>query len=273
LPAYVAYAGTKDLTPEQDAQYKAIPEAALGPIQQRSVLYDIEDPRLTPFACANCHSIGRPAEDGSVGRCQKCHLRHAFSLEQARKPETCNNCHIGPDHPQWEIYFESAHGIAYSTSGDTWNWEAEPGERLTWYSFAPISDRRPTWEDNKVRMQDVCRACHNQEFLDSFYNGADQAVAAVNDYVKQSDQIMAPLKDQGLISQQPFSEPIQFTYYKLWHHWGRTAKFGTWMQGPDYVQWHGVFEILSDLADLREMVDDKLNAAGVAAPTPTPGAP
>jgi hypothetical protein len=42
-----------------------------------------------------------------VGQCQKCHLRHEFSLEQARKPETCNACHIGPDHPQWEIYQES----------------------------------------------------------------------------------------------------------------------------------------------------------------------
>jgi hypothetical protein len=300
LPAYVAYAGVKDLTPEQDAQYKAIPEAALGPIQQRSVLYEIEDPRLTPFACANCHSIGRPAEDGSVGRCQKCHLRHEFSLEQARKPETCNNCHIGPDHPQWEIYFESPHGIAYSTSGDKWNWEAEPGtlsvndfpaptcatchisgfgasgtthdvgERLTWYLFAPISDRRPAWQDNIVRMQNVCRVCHNQKFLDDFYYGADQAVAAVNDYVKQSDAIMAPLKDKGLLTKAPFDEPIDFTYYKLWHHWGRTAKFGTWMQGPDYVQWHGVFEVLSDLADLRKMVDEKLNAAGAAAPAPTP---
>jgi len=300
LPAYVAYAGVKDLTAEQDAQYKAIPEAALGPIQQRSVLYDLEDPRLTPFACVNCHSIGRPAEDGSVGRCQKCHLRHEFSLEQARKPETCNNCHIGPDHPQWEIYFESPHGIAYSTSGDKWNWEAEPGtltvndfpaptcaichisgfgasgtthdvgERLTWYLFAPISDRRPAWQDNKVRMQNVCRTCHNQKFLDDFYNGADQAVAAVNDYVKQSDSIMAPLKDQGLLTKAPFDEPIDFTYYKLWHHWGRTAKFGTWMQGPDYVQWHGVFEVLSDLADLRKMVEEKLTAAGLAAPAPTP---
>ena len=300
LPAYVAYAGVKDLTAEQDAQYKAIPEAALGPIQQRSVLYDLEDPRLTPFACVNCHSIGRPAEDGSVGRCQKCHLRHEFSLEQARKPETCNNCHIGPDHPQWEIYFESPHGIAYSTSGDKWNWEAEPGtltvndfpaptcaichisgfgasgtthdvgERLTWYLFAPISDRRPAWQDNKVRMQNVCRTCHNQKFLDDFYNGADQAVAAVNDYVKQSDSIMAPLKDQGLLTKAPFDEPIDFTYYKLWHHWGRTAKFGTWMQGPDYVQWHGVFEVLNDLADLRKMVEEKLTSAGLAAPAPTP---
>jgi len=28
--------------------------------------------------------------------------------------------------------------------------------------------------------------------------------------------------------------------------------------------------VLSDLADLRKMVDEKLNAAGAAAPAPTP---
>jgi len=30
------------------------------------------------------------------------------------------------------------------------------------------------------------------------------------------------------------------------------------MQGPDYTQWHGVYEVLSDLAELREMAAEKL---------------
>jgi hypothetical protein len=288
LPAYVAYAGVETLPPELRTMYDAIPEAQMGPIQQRSVLYNLEDKRTTKFACETCHSIGVPAEDGSVGRCQKCHLRHQFSLEQARKPETCNNCHIGPDHPQWEIYQESPHGIAYMTQGDRWNWEAEVGtltvrdfpaatcaichmsgfgstgtthdvgERLTWYLFAPVSERRPVWQDNKTRMQGACRECHNQQFLDDFYAAADQSTEAVNDYVKQSDQIMQPLKDQKLLTAEPFDEPIDFVYFELWHHWGRTAKFGTWMQGPDYTQWHGVYEVLSDLAELRELVTTRL---------------
>ena len=49
--------------------------------------------------------------------------------------------------------------------------------------------------------------------------------------------------------------------FNLWHHWGRTAKFGTWMQGADYVQWHGAYEVLHDLAELTEMADDILHAA------------
>lgn len=292
LPAYVAYAGTEDLSPELLAEYAAIPEGGFAPDKMRNALFALEGPAVTRFACEGCHTIGRPQADGSVGECQKCHLRHEFSLEQVRKPETCNACHIGPDHPQWEIYQESPHGIAYATGGAYWHWEAEPGtltvndfpaatcavchmsgfgasgtthdvgDRLTWYLFAPISERRPGWQDNRTRMQNVCRECHNQNFIEAFYADADAATEAVNVWVEESDEIVAPLKEQGLLTDAPFDESIDFAYFELWHHWGRTAKFGAWMQGPDYTQWHGAYEILSDLAELHELVDAKLKKAG-----------
>lgn len=294
LPAYIAYAGQESLTEEQLAIFAAIPEGGFtqDKLKARNALFAMEGPAITEFACVSCHKIGRPAADGSIGECQQCHLRHEFSLEQARKPETCNACHIGPDHPQWEIYQESAHGIAYATDGHTWNWEAEPGtltvvdmpaptcatchfsgfgsaatthdagERLSWYLFAPISERRPAWQDNVVRMQGVCQECHNENFIDTFYANADAGVEAVNDLVVESDEIMAPLKENGLLTDAPFDQPIDFTYYELWHHWGRTAKFGMWMQGADYTQWHGVYEMLSDRAELIEMRDALLEEAG-----------
>ncbi|HEY45799.1 MAG TPA: nitrate reductase [Anaerolineae bacterium] len=291
LPAYVAYAGSQDLTPEQLLEYQAIPEGSYAPDKSRNALYALEGQDVTRFACEACHDIGKPSQDGSTGQCKKCHLRHMFTLEQARKPETCNYCHIGPDHPQWEIYHESPHGIAYATSGDIWNWEADAGtltvddfpaatcalchfggfgttetthdvgERLTWYLFAPISERRPSWEDNLTSMQSVCLQCHNENMISYFYNAADKATEAVNAWVVESNEIIAPLRDAGLLTAYPFDEPIDFLYFELWHHWGRTAKFGAWMQGPDYTQWHGAYEVLSDLAELREMVDTKLHEA------------
>ena len=292
LPAYVAFAGTADLTPEQLALFEAVPEGGFAPDKMRNALFALEGPAVTRFACEMCHNVGRPQADGSVGECEKCHLRHEFSLEQARKPETCNACHIGPDHPQWEIYQESPHGIAYATGGEVWNWEAEPGtltvsdfpaptcaichmsgfgtsatthdvgDRLTWFLFAPISQRRPAWQDNQVRMQSVCRSCHNESFIEDFYAAADLATEAVNAWVRQSDEMVAPLQARGLLTSEPFDEPFDFVYFELWHHWGRTAKFGTWMQGPDYVQWHGAYEVLSDLAELGELVEAKLREAG-----------
>jgi cytochrome c553 len=62
--------------------------------------------------------IGRINPDGSEGSCTACHTRHNFSAEQARQPETCGKCHMGPDHPQLEIFNESKHGIAYHANKD-----------------------------------------------------------------------------------------------------------------------------------------------------------
>ncbi len=59
--------------------------------------------------CTNCHNV----ED----KCDSCHSRHTFDAAQARDPLACATCHMGPDHPQWEIYQASKHGVVYETEG------------------------------------------------------------------------------------------------------------------------------------------------------------
>ncbi|RMD85909.1 MAG: hypothetical protein D6815_00900 [Candidatus Dadabacteria bacterium] len=68
--------------------------------------------RPTPSTWPNT-GIGRINPDGSRGACSACHSRHTFAVAQARRPENCGKCHLGPDHPQREVYEESKHGIAY----------------------------------------------------------------------------------------------------------------------------------------------------------------
>ncbi len=292
IPAWVAVEGTQGLSADLMAAYQAIPEGQFSPDKSRNAIAAMEGKAITTFACETCHAVGKPAQDGSIGQCQKCHLRHEFSLEQSRKPETCNNCHIGPDHPQWEIYTESPHGIAYATGKDNFNWDADPGtltvkdfpaptcatchisgfggastthdvgDRLTWFLFAPVSERRPAYQDNRVKMQTVCLQCHNKVFVDTFYTNADSAVDAVNAFAKQGQDLMKPLYDQKILTSQPFDDPIKYTEFELWHHWGRTAKFGVWMQGPDYTQWHGAYEMLKALAELKTEAEHKLQDAG-----------
>jgi len=91
--------------------------------------------------------IGRFNPDGSVGSCSACHTRHTFSIAQARKPETCGQCHLGPDHPQREIYEESKHGNLVSANGEDYNWDA-PGEE-----WGPDDIEAPT-----------CATCHMSGF-------------------------------------------------------------------------------------------------------------
>ena len=69
-------------------------------------------PQLTAASWPNT-GIGRLNLDGSLGSCSACHSRHDFSPRRARQPENCGKCHLGPDHPQKEIFEESKHGVAY----------------------------------------------------------------------------------------------------------------------------------------------------------------
>lgn len=68
--------------------------------------------KLDPATWPNT-GMGRINPDGSEGSCTACHVRHEFSVEQVRNPENCGKCHMGPDHPQIEIFNESKHGVAF----------------------------------------------------------------------------------------------------------------------------------------------------------------
>jgi cytochrome c553 len=87
--------------------------------------------------------IGRINPDKSRGSCSACHSRHKFSVEQARYPENCGKCHMGPDHPQEEIYYESKHGIAFHANKDKMNMD-----RAKWIAGEDY-DAAPT-----------CATCH-----------------------------------------------------------------------------------------------------------------
>ncbi|UCH65861.1 MAG: hypothetical protein JSW63_01630 [Ignavibacterium sp.] len=101
-----------------------------------SVVEVNDDGSLKPTGWPNT-GIGRFNPDGSVGSCTACHQRHAFSAEQARRPENCGKCHLGPDHPQKEIYEESKHGIAYRAYEDDLKMESSKWVLGEDYTAAP----------------------------------------------------------------------------------------------------------------------------------------
>jgi hydroxylamine dehydrogenase len=74
--------------------------------------------------CGGCHALGIKTKDeieelrkaGGVyaaSSCDVCHTRHLFSAVEARQPQACMTCHMGFDHPQWEMYSTSKHGARY----------------------------------------------------------------------------------------------------------------------------------------------------------------
>jgi hypothetical protein len=185
-----------------------------------TVLKNTEDGKLDPETWPNV-GVGRVNMDGSLGSCTSCHTRHRFSVMEARKPEACGQCHLGPDHPQIEIYMESKHGDIYTAFGDEYNWNAAPGtwsagtdfrgptcaschmsgagtvltshdvtERLAWESQAPLSIRPENFkpfpakvnhEVEREKMKEVCKQCHGRVWVDDHFVKYDQINVEYND--------------------------------------------------------------------------------------------
>ncbi len=119
-----------DLEPDQDGRPTNLNAVS------RVVRNEDGRPKLDPGTWPNT-GIGRLNLDGSRGSCTACHSRHDFSPRRARQPENCGKCHLGPDHPQKEIYEESKHGIAYRDLKEDVNLDADDWVLGVDYAAAP----------------------------------------------------------------------------------------------------------------------------------------
>ncbi|MFP3980255.1 MAG: multiheme c-type cytochrome [Desulfobacterales bacterium] len=185
-----------------------------------TVLAKDEDGDLTSETWPNV-GVGRINLDGSKGSCSSCHTRHRFSVMEARKPQACGQCHLGPDHPQIEIYTESKHGAIFDSFGDEYNWDSAPGtwspgvdyraptcaschmsgagatrtthdvtERLSWEIQAPLTIRpsefepfpaKTNWKVERDKMKEICLQCHGDNWVDDHYDTYDQVVEEYNE--------------------------------------------------------------------------------------------
>ena len=267
----------------------------------------LPDGKLDPATWPNT-GIGRINPDGSKGACTACHQRHEFSQVQARRPESCGKCHLGPDHPQKEIYDESKHGINFYANVDRMNldsakwipgqdYNAAPtcatchmsatrdlpishdvGGRISWTLRPPISEKIDakakkkgikvkSWIDRRKDMKSVCKSCHSTSIVENFYEQFDSLVNLYNGkFARPGSAIMKVLLKTGLRTDTPFDEKIEWTWFYLWHNEGRRARHGASMMAPDYVQWHGMFEVaerfyMELIPEAREYVE-KAEKAG-----------
>jgi hydroxylamine dehydrogenase len=191
-----------------------------------------------------------------------------------REPSACGNCHMGPDHPQIEIFDESKHGVAFMANRErmalaqrpwvlgvdysaaptcaTCHMSAVPGlavnhdigQRISWTLRPAVSVKQDDAESKRARMEQVCQQCHSPPFYQNYFVQYDQAVQLYNQkFAQPAGAIMKALRDAGKLTTLDFDEQIEWTYYLMWHHEGRRARHGAAMVGPDYVQWHGFFEV------------------------------
>ncbi len=107
--------------------------------------------------------VGRINPDGSEGSCSSCHPRHSFSIEVARKPYTCAECHKGPDVPAYKVYMVSKHGNIFYSQGKDWNFKAVP------------------WTVGKDFKAPTCATCHASLIVDEEGNVIAKRTHQMND--------------------------------------------------------------------------------------------
>jgi hydroxylamine dehydrogenase len=278
--------------------------------------------------------VGRLNPDGTKGACNACHGKHSFRASTARQPENCGKCHLGPDHPQMEIYNESKHGIAYNSAsrahgmngmnimkagkwvlgkdyytaptcatchigsyqksdgsvvqnthnvGDRISWTLRPkvsaklnrvifadgtqkdipgdippqaGSEIKYKEFkhvdgawkkVPVEKEAVevvSWEDRRNNMKGVCKQCHGEQKVSSFYKQFDSLVVTYNEkFAKPTKKLYGMAMKDGLIHGSTFHTELGWHWWELWHHEGRRARHGAAMQGPDYTHWHGMYDV------------------------------
>ncbi|MFP3870125.1 MAG: multiheme c-type cytochrome [Syntrophobacteria bacterium] len=194
-------------------------ERTTGCYACHGTVVQVVDGRPLPGTWPNV-GVGRINPDASLGSCSSCHTRHRFSIMEARKPEACDQCHLGPDHPQIEIYEESKHGTIYHAEAEQWDWYPDDRlwkagrdfraptcatchmsgsrdiprthdvtERLSWETQAPFTVRpaefKPypaatDWKVEREKMKKVCLQCHSQTWTDDHFSNLDRVVANYN---------------------------------------------------------------------------------------------
>jgi hydroxylamine dehydrogenase len=272
-----------------------------------SVVKVNKDGSLDPATWPNT-GMGRVNPDGTEGSCTACHQRHEFSVAQARQPENCGKCHMGPDHPQIEIFNESKHGINYHANKDKMNLESEKwvvgedyfaaptcatchmsatdelpvthniGLRIKWNNRPPLiklaheTDKKwglasaaITGDMRKDNMVKVCVKCHNESFVEAFYIQYEAQLNLYNDkwakpgskLYKKASEVIKAIKGKEYAK---FSQKIDYTWFELWHHEGRRVRHAASMQAPDYVQWHGNYDLAKNwygeyVPEIREVIE------------------
>jgi hydroxylamine dehydrogenase len=158
------------------------------------------------------------------------------NLEEARKPEACYTCHMGPDHPNFEAYMASKHGSIYAARGRNWDWTVPLGQatyetptcaychmvyvdstgarasshnmtrKIIWgmgtqAALGQLEDitTRPENETKRNEMIKVCMTCHSEDKARGYLESADAHKLAGDALVIDARNILAGLYKDKLI--------------------------------------------------------------------------
>jgi hydroxylamine dehydrogenase len=140
--------------------------------------------------CERCHIVQK--------RCNSCHSSHKFSSAEAKDPDSCGTCHLGPDHPHKEMYDTSLHGTIYKltrnpdraprcvtchmpegTHDSSFGISRGPaGTRSAVVDLKEVPIPKEEEERRREQMIGICARCHSGRFAREQLENADQVKEA-----------------------------------------------------------------------------------------------
>jgi hypothetical protein len=226
-----------------------------------------------PSACVRCHS-GPDSPDKEVFEASKHGMLYAAQRDQMNlhsdawvagqdytAAPTCTTCHMGAAGKvptTHDVGLRNAWNLNQPVSYQQYLVLFEDGSKLE----LPATERAPKrgtvlekadGSTGKVKaviapdrrravMSMVCLECHGKGFTESFMSQFDNVVELYNTkFGEPAQAIMKALYEQGLLTPLPFDEPLEFTYWELWHDEGARARHGASMASANHAWWEGMY--------------------------------
>jgi len=226
------------------------------------------------IGCNRCHQV--------ESSCASCHTNHITDLKAVRNPNVCAKCHMGPDHPQWEMWQTSQHGTLNTAMGaavgpdcQTCHMSSGSHDVSSGITLTPAGQPVPSQlvATRREQMLRVCSGCHARGFAERELQRADLVRAQSHALVEEAETIVWDLYDRKLLVPMPDARPehplrgpvlvtdAQMLYEDTSHierllfkmkkyDFAKTWK-GAYHQNPAYSHWYGNAELKMDLVDIR----------------------
>lgn len=234
----------------------------------------MQSSEMAEIGCNRCHQV--------ESSCASCHTNHLTDLAPLRRSEICATCHMGPDHPQWEMWQTSRHGVLNSTAGEAVGPSCQRchmpqgshnvsfGITMTsGMDLLPEKERKPRREE----MLGVCRQCHAQGFAERELARNDAVREQSTALVARAAEVIRTLNDRKLLEPSPDSRPAhplggkslvldnqmlyenlsraERLFFKMKKYDQAKAIKGAYHQNPAYTHWYGNAELKLTLAEIE----------------------
>ena len=228
-----------------------------------------------PSACTRCHS-GPDSPDREVYDASKHGMLFAAHRDEMNlhsdawvagkdytAAPTCVTCHMGAApgvKPTHDVGMRNAWNLNTPVSERQYLVIFEDGDKQDLPESSPLPKRgseltKPDGSVGKVKfvaapdrrrqvMSKVCLECHGKGFAQAFMRQFDDVVELYNEkFGKPARAIMQALYRKKLLTPVPFDEPLEFTYWELWHDEGARARHGAAMASPNHAWWEGMYVV------------------------------